>query len=56
MNVLDTRNFVAFKPLQNNNPISVRRRKMWISHGAMKSVYRFGGMLLCKELIGELGG
>ena len=27
MTVLDTLNFVAFNPLQNNNPISVRRRK-----------------------------
>ena len=26
--VLDTLNFVAFKPLQNNNPIAVRRRKL----------------------------
>ena len=28
MTVLDTLNFVAFKPLQNNNPIAVRRRKL----------------------------
>ena len=28
MTVLDTLNFVAFNPLQNNNPISVRRRKL----------------------------
>ncbi|MDB2337355.1 hypothetical protein N9V66_01510 [Amylibacter sp.] len=27
MNVLDTLNLVAFNPLQNNNPITVRRRK-----------------------------
>ena len=27
MTVLDTLNFVAFNPLQNNNPIAVRRRK-----------------------------
>ena len=26
MTVLDTLNFVAFNPLQNNNPIAVRRR------------------------------
>ena len=26
--VLDTLNFVAFNPLQNNNPIAVRRRKL----------------------------
>ena len=28
MTVLDTLNFVAFKPLANNNPIAVRCRKM----------------------------
>tara|TARA_B110000908_G_scaffold163636_1_gene210443 strand:- start:1 stop:459 length:459 start_codon:yes stop_codon:yes gene_type:complete len=28
MTVLDTLNFVAFTPLQNNNPIAVRRRKL----------------------------
>ena len=28
MTVLDTLNFAAFKPRQNNNPIAVRRRKM----------------------------
>jgi len=28
MTVLDTLNFVAFKPLQNNNPIAVRRRML----------------------------
>ena len=28
MTVLDTLNFVAFNPLQNNNPIAVRRRKL----------------------------
>ena len=28
MTVLDTLNFVAFIPLQNNNPIAVRRRKL----------------------------
>ena len=28
MTVLDTKNFVAFNPLQNNNPIAVRRRKL----------------------------
>ena len=28
MTVLDILNFVAFNPLQNNNPISVRRRKL----------------------------
>ena len=28
MTVLDTLDFVAFNPLQNNNPIAVRRRKM----------------------------
>jgi hypothetical protein len=28
MTVLDTLNFVAFNPLQNNNPISVHRRKL----------------------------
>jgi hypothetical protein len=28
MTVLDTLNFVAFSPLQNNNPIAVRRRKL----------------------------
>jgi hypothetical protein len=28
MNVLDTVNFVEFNPLQNNNPIAVRRRKL----------------------------
>jgi hypothetical protein len=26
--VLDTLNFVAFNPLQNNNPIAVRHRKL----------------------------
>jgi len=26
--VLDTLNFVVFNPLQNNNPIAVRRRKL----------------------------
>ena len=26
MTVLDTLNFVAFNPLQNNNPIAIRRR------------------------------
>lgn len=26
--VLDRLNFVAFNPLQNNNPIAVRRRKL----------------------------
>ena len=28
MTVLDTLNFVAFNPLQKNNPIAVRRRKL----------------------------
>ena len=28
MTVLDTLNFVAFKPLANNNPIAIRRRKL----------------------------
>ena len=28
MTVLDILNFVAFNPLQNNNPIAVRRRKL----------------------------
>ncbi len=28
MTVLDTLNFVAFNPLQNNNPIAARRRKL----------------------------
>jgi hypothetical protein len=28
MTVLDTLNFVAFNPLQNNNAIAVRRRKL----------------------------
>ena len=28
MTVLDTLNFVVFNPLQNNNPIDVRRRKL----------------------------
>ena len=28
MTVLDTLKFVAFNPLQNNNPITVRRRKL----------------------------
>jgi hypothetical protein len=28
MTVLDTLNFVAFNPLQNNNPIAVHRRKL----------------------------
>ena len=28
MTVLNTLNFVAFKPLQNKNPIAVRRRKL----------------------------
>ena len=28
MTVLDTLNFVAFKPIANNNPIAVRRRKL----------------------------
>ena len=28
MTVLDTLNFVTFKPLANNNPIAVRRRKL----------------------------
>ena len=28
MTLLDTLNFVAFKPLMNNNPITVRRRKL----------------------------
>jgi hypothetical protein len=28
MTVLDTLNFVAFNPLQNNNPFAVRRRKL----------------------------
>ena len=28
MTVLDTLNLVAFNPLQNNNPIAVRRRKL----------------------------
>ena len=28
MTVLDTLNFVEFKPLANNNPIAVRRRKL----------------------------
>ena len=30
MTVLDTLNFVAFNPLQNNNPIAVRRRKLMV--------------------------
>ena len=28
MTLLDTLNFVTFNPLQNNNPIAVRRRKL----------------------------
>ena len=28
MTVLDTLNFVEFNPLQNNNPIAVRRHKL----------------------------
>jgi len=28
MTVLEALNFVAFNPLQNNNPISVRRRNL----------------------------
>tara|TARA_Y100000991_G_C21882464_1_gene310023 strand:- start:97 stop:345 length:249 start_codon:yes stop_codon:yes gene_type:complete len=28
MTVIDTLNFVAFYPFQNNNPIAVRRRKL----------------------------
>ena len=28
MTVLDTLNFVAFNPLQNNDPIAVLRRKL----------------------------
>ena len=28
MTVLKTLNFVTFKPLANNNPIAVRRRKL----------------------------
>ena len=28
MTVLDTFNFVTFNPLQNNNPIAIRRRKL----------------------------
>ena len=28
MTVLDTLKFVAFNPLQNNNPIAIRRRKL----------------------------
>jgi len=28
MNILNTLNFVAFNPPQNNNPIAVRRRKL----------------------------
>ena len=28
MTVLDTLNFVAFNPLQNNNPVAARRRKL----------------------------
>ena len=28
MTLFDTVNFVAFNPLQNNNPIAVRRRKL----------------------------
>ena len=28
MTILETLNFVAFNPLQNNNPIAVRRRKL----------------------------
>ena len=28
MTILDTLNFVAFKPLTNNNPIAVRRHKL----------------------------
>jgi hypothetical protein len=28
MNLLNTLHFVTFKPLQNNNPIAVRRRKL----------------------------
>jgi hypothetical protein len=30
MNLLDTLNFVAFNPLQNNNPMAVRRRKLMV--------------------------
>jgi hypothetical protein len=33
MTVLDTLNFVAFNPLQNNNPIAVRRRKLMAKIG-----------------------
>ena len=32
MTVLDTLNFVAFNPLQNNNPIAIRRRKFMVTN------------------------
>ena len=41
MTVLDTLNFVAFNPLQNNNPIAVRRRKLIAKIAAVYS----GGVL-----------
>ena len=31
MALLDTLNFVAFNPLQNNNPIAVRRGKLVVT-------------------------
>ena len=33
MTLLDTLNFVAFNPLQNNNPIALRRRKLMAKIG-----------------------
>jgi hypothetical protein len=44
MTVLDTLNFVAFNPLQNNNPIAVRRRKL-----KLLNVLSVGGLLVLME-------
>jgi hypothetical protein len=45
MTVLDTLNFVAFNPLQNNNPIAVRRRKQQTKTTHLRSI---NGLLMTK--------
>jgi hypothetical protein len=48
MTVLDTLNFVAFNPLQNNNPIAVRRRKLIAK---IDEQIQLSGLSICFKLL-----
>ena len=53
MTVLDTLNFVAFNPLQNNNTIAVRRRKLIAKIDAQIQLAAFDQCLAhCRRLSG----